>query len=443
MSSLCLRLLRACCCRALLMTASLALGTAHAQPTSVTGPIEDPIEDPIEGPSAFAQATEAFEAGDYRRAIDLFSAAIDGGAEGPAAPYNLGVSLYRLGDYTQAAERFRLLGAEFPALRELADYNLGLALLALNQPEGARAAWMRAALSADPAIADLARAGLGRLPAGRPAAARTAWIRFLDLGLGHDDNVALREDTSLPAGQTSDSPFAEIYGYASGPISARTPLLLDLSGYLVRYPDAGRFDQNSLRVATRYRRAGALWMFDVGPHFSYTTLDGAGFEQQLGFELRGVRRLGDRQTLELRVGHDRIDAPEAVYAFVEGSRQRLRAAWEQRADRVRWRLRYDLERNDRDGANVTADRQRFAAEARRQLGADWYLDLGLVYRISRFTDLAEPRKETLREFFATTRRTLPADWLLSIDYRYSDNDATDSFFNYARQRFTIGASRLF
>ncbi|HET7130895.1 MAG TPA: hypothetical protein VFJ95_01550, partial [Gammaproteobacteria bacterium] len=42
--------------------------------------------------SLFAQASAAFARGDYASALELFEAVRASGAEGPAVPYNIGVS---------------------------------------------------------------------------------------------------------------------------------------------------------------------------------------------------------------------------------------------------------------------------------------------------------------------------------------------------------------
>ena len=78
----------------------------------------------------FAAGERAFAAGDYAAALQSFEAARAAGSTGPSSFYNIGVCQYRLGDFEAAEATFATLAAEFPALRELAEYNRGLALRA-------------------------------------------------------------------------------------------------------------------------------------------------------------------------------------------------------------------------------------------------------------------------------------------------------------------------
>ena len=92
----------------------------------------------------FADGERAFAAGDYHEALQSFTAAREAGSAGPSTHYNIGVCQYRLRDYDAAEATFAALAAEFPAFRELAEYNRGLALRAQGDPAEARVAFERA-----------------------------------------------------------------------------------------------------------------------------------------------------------------------------------------------------------------------------------------------------------------------------------------------------------
>ena len=125
------------------------------------------------------------------RHCSLFTAAREAGSAGPSSYYNIGVCQYRLRDYDAAEATFAALAAEFPAMRELAEYNRGLALRAQGNLAEARVAFERARASTDDKIVALANAQLGELGAARTAA-ETRWSGWFSGGLGYDDNVALR-----------------------------------------------------------------------------------------------------------------------------------------------------------------------------------------------------------------------------------------------------------
>src|SRR5690606_24689524 len=147
------------------------------------------------------EASEAFAEGDYAAAAARFDAAKEAGMEGPAVDYNRAVSYYRLGNFAEAERIFRELAAAYPEMRPLAEYNLGLTLMRQARPVEARQAFERARAEGDAAVAALADAMLERTAPEEPIAParKAAWIGLFDFALGYDDNVALVDESSLPA----------------------------------------------------------------------------------------------------------------------------------------------------------------------------------------------------------------------------------------------------
>lgn len=76
--------------------------------------------------SRHRQGRELLAAGDPRGALELLRRAEHGGTDSAALAFDVGVALYRLGDFPLARERFaRASGAAEPGLRAAALYNLG------------------------------------------------------------------------------------------------------------------------------------------------------------------------------------------------------------------------------------------------------------------------------------------------------------------------------
>jgi hypothetical protein len=311
---------------------------------------------PVEASALFADAERAFDAGQFREALTLFKAAREAGSAGPASYYNIGVCQYRLRDYRDAEDTFALIAARFPAWRELAEYNRGLALHAAGLTAKARVAFERASVSADQKIAGLARAQLLKLDA-QITVAPSRWQGYLAGGVGYDDNVALVDQTNLVGGQSQSSPLVEALGVVTYTFAA--PLHIDASGYSVRYADADEFDQNAVRLALAVDRTFEPWFLSVGPTLGHTTLDGDGFEQLVGADLRLRRALSDDWLFETRVVYDAVEAADERFAYVEGSRRQLRLA-AQRSSKARVRLGFDLEHNDRADPGVSPSRQRWS-----------------------------------------------------------------------------------
>jgi tetratricopeptide (TPR) repeat protein len=389
---------------------------------------------------SFAEATAAFEAGDYLRAVSLFQAARANGLDSPALHYNLGVSQYRVGDYAEAEATFDVVRARFPDLGALADYNRGLALLALDRDAEARAAFERARREGDDPLRELASRALAlTAPAAPP---RTAWVGYFDAGLGDDDNVALVDELSLPATLSAASSFTELAGYAGRRIGG-TPLRFGISGYLVRYADAPQYDQDALRVDLGFEWARGDWRIEAGPYFGETLLDGDGFERTLGVGMRALRPLAEKWSIDFRFSHDDLEATSSRFDFVAGTRDRLRVGLDLRGAAGRLRPSLELERNDRASASVSPDRQRLALRYGRSITELWSLDATIAYRNSDFDDLAAPRQERLREASATARRALARGFTLSAQYRWADNESNVAQFSYTSNRVSLALGKVF
>jgi tetratricopeptide (TPR) repeat protein len=392
---------------------------------------------PAQETNVFASATAAFEAGDYQRALSLFETARTNGSDSAALHYNIGVCQYRVGDYADAAATFARVRDRFPQFAAVAEYNRGLALSAFDDRDAARAAFQRAR-SSDDALAGLADSALARLdPADAP---RSRWVGYFDIAAGHDDNVALVDELSLPATLSASTSFTELIGYAGGRVGQRG--FFSFSGYSVRYADASQFDQTALRVDTAFEWSPGDWRFEAGPHFAETLLDGDGFERALGIGLRATHSITERVAFDVRLVYDDLQAPSSRFAFIDGTRQRLRLGLESRGERSRVRIGYEIEANDRASASVSPDRDRLVLNLQRGVGR-WSLEGTLAYRQSDYDDLATQREERLTEVGAAARRSLPKGWLLGTEYRLADNDSNLAQFSYRSHRISLAVGRSF
>jgi tetratricopeptide (TPR) repeat protein len=387
----------------------------------------------------FADGERAFAAGQYREALQLFTSAREAGSTGPSSYYNIGVCHYRLGDYERAQATFATLAAEFPALRELAEYNRGLALRAAGRVADARRAFERARASSDAKIAALSGLQLDELAAEAPIQV-PQWRGYFAGSVGHDDNVAL-VDELRSVGVSQSSPLAEMLGVVNRSF-ASSPLRIDLSGYSVRYADVHEFDQNAIRAALVASWRVGSWSLSAGPTLGRSTLDGDGFERLIGADFRARRAITERLLLETRLVYDDADAVDERFSYVEGSRRQLRLAI-QHTDSARLRFDVDLERNDRADPGVSPSRERWSLSYQRQLSPAWLADGAIVHRVSRYRDASTPREEALLELSAAVRNQLSIGWTLNAEYRWSDNDSTVDAFSYRGSRIALGLSRGF
>ena len=387
----------------------------------------------------FADGERAFAAGEYAEALRLFTAAREAGSTGPSSYYNIGVCEYRLGRYDAAETTFATLAAEFPAMRELAEYNRGLALRADGRLDDAAVAFERARASTDDKIVALANAQLVELGTAR-AVDEPDWTGYFSGALGYDDNVALLNELVLASSEAS-SPLAEVLGVLTHDFGAR-PLRFDASGYAVRYTEVGDFDQTAFRVSLQGEIELGQWTLLAGPTLGRSTLDGEGFEELVGADVRLRRGFGDGFVFEARAVYDDANAADSRFAYLDGSHELLRLSV-QHTGEARIRAGYDVEREDRADPGVSPSRERLGIVYQRRLSATWTADAAVTYRTSRYSSASVPREEQLLELTFAARRAVSRTWTLGVEYQWFDNDSTVEDFAYDGQRFALGFSRSF
>jgi tetratricopeptide (TPR) repeat protein len=394
---------------------------------------------------AFAAGSEAFAEGDYLRALAYFEDARDAGVEGPAVHYNIGVCQYRLGNYAQAEAAFRLVADRYPKMRALAEYNLGLALLRQNRDAEARRQFEQVRrTSTDEKITRLAEGMLRRADASRPPSDRAPkWVSLIDFNVGHDDNVALLDDSSLPAGQSTDSAFTELLAVINGPLSTAPGFRFDGSVYAVDYSDVDGFDQTAARLGGAYQWRAGDWRMEAESHFNYTTLDGNAFEQRLGAGVRLRRPLSEATVIGISLVHDEVDAGESQFAFIEGAREQFGLSWDRYGASARLTLAYRYESNDRVSPSVSPSRNGVSIRYRYSMSPAWATDVSLSLRKSAFADLALPRDEDRTELSLGFHRRFSRGWRLNGTYRWSDNRSNVDAFAYTRSRMSLGLTKDF
>ncbi|HEU4617498.1 MAG TPA: tetratricopeptide repeat protein [Gammaproteobacteria bacterium] len=410
----------------------------------VAGPLWEPRPAHADSP-AFSDGTRAYASGDYRKALAYFQQARSAGIDGPAIHYNLAVCNYRLRSYPEAESEFRLIAERYPAMRALADYNIGLVLLAEHREAEAREQFdLASKTSADDKITRLADTMLRRMDSSaEPAKRGESWVSLVDVNVGHDDNVALLDDSSLPPGRSSDSAFSELLAVVSGPISRGPGLRFDGSLYAVDYADASDFNQTAARAGGAYRWSAGAWGMEAEIHFSDSMLDGNDFEHRLGAGLTLRRPLSKATVFGLSLMHEEVGSGESQYAFLRGSREQLGVTWDRYGANARLTLAYRYESNDRDSPAVSPTRNGVSLRYRYTMSPDWTADLSLGLRSSTFDNASIPRDEDRYDFSAAVRRRFARTWHVNGTYLWSDNRSDVAAFAYTRQRLSLGVTKDF
>ena len=415
--------------RRLTVLAALLLLHAFAPPA-----IADSAED-------WAAGQQAFAAGDFESALVYFELARDAGQAGVAVHYNIAVCQFKLARFDAAGETFRYIADNYPRMRGLAEYNLGLIERRRGNTAAARQHFITAwdLSGADATLQSLAASMLQELEPPE----RAEWYGAVALRAGHDDNVALRDSLGLPAGVTAESPMADLFLSAGVNPRGFGGLWFDGSVYAIAYPDADDFDQSEFRVGGLYVWRPGDWRLETSAHYVYGTLGGSGFEREIALGARAMHYVSDEGALDLHYRYDDIDEDDPLFAGIAGSRQRfdLRYRWYRDNHTVIFRL--GLENNDRLDPGVSPSRTRLQADYRYQPSDGWGFEAGVGFRASDYDDLEEARTEDLTTISAALTRTIAGAWLFALQYQYSENDSNDPVFSYERNLITLGVLRTF
>ncbi len=409
--------------------AALLLVSVSASPADA-----DPNED-------WSSGQQAFAAGNFERALTHFELARKAGQDGVAVHYNIAVCQFKLARFDDAGESFVYIANNFPKMRGLAEYNLGLIARRRGDTAAARQHFITAwDLSGDDeTLQSLAAAMLRELEPPE----RHEWYGAVALRAGHDDNVALRDSLGLPAGVTAESPMADLFLSAGVNPAGFGGLWLDSSVYAVAYSDAGDFDQSEFRLGGLYVWRPGDWRLETSAHFVYSTLGGSGFQREVALGARSVHYVGDEGALDLHYRYDDIDEDDPLFAGIAGSRQRLDLRYRWYRDNHTVILRLGAESNDRLDPGVSPSRTRFQTDYRYQPSDGWGFEAGFGFRVSDYDDLEEARTEDLTTISAAVTRTVADVWLFALNYQYSKNDSNDPVFSYERNLVTLGVLRTF
>lgn len=386
---------------------------------------------------------KAFKDGDYESALVFFQAARDAGRTGPAILYNIAVTQYKIGRYSDAYATFELLAGQFPKRRALAEYNMGLAAAMLDEPDKAQGHFRRAyeLSGGDETLRTLASRQLREVDPGARTASR--WNAAVGIRAGYDDNVALLDEAGLTAGSTTDSPLVEMYASVTGFPAETYRLRVEGSAYLVRYVDADDFDQSQLSGGVIYDWRDGNWRLSAGLQASTGAIGGDAYDRKIGPKASVTRYLNGNSNVELRYRYDDVSEADSVYAGLAGSRQLIDARYRWYENEHYLQFRYANESNDRRDAGFSPDRNRLSADYRYQPERGFGFEVGATFRTSDYDDLDLPREEDLTLIRSALTYLFPNEWLVFVEAEHSSNDSTDPVFAYDRNQVTLGARRFF
>lgn len=379
------------------------------------------------GDADFKQGMTAFKKGDYKSALTAFKKAEQAGMHSAALDYNLGVVYYKTGNLTQAKRYFTGLQHD-KKLSQLADYNLGLIAQRQGNKQLALDHYRLALKGGDRDIRQLARYRISKL---ETTAGAQAWYGLASLALGYDDNVTL-----IPTGSptlTSDN-YVEGFAYASYLVNQQ--LSLNVSYDWLNYSTADVADFSQLVAGGDYQWQFTHWELKPGLRYSQSTLNSASYQNILDLRFSATRKLSASKELALRYRYNDIQSLNSLYDYLEGTRQQFRADYKLAMHNTDWRLRYQLELNDRlnlPAANYSPTRHTIQLRLRHDLSTHWRLEGRAEYRNSRYDEAAGIRREDDRyRLRAAARYRYTRNWDVRLRYTYTDNASNLANESYTR-----------
>lgn len=381
----------------------------------------------------FSEAKAAFEAQEYSRALALFERALEGGMEGPAIHYNIGVAAYRGGDLPRAERAFREAGRT-PSMAALAHYNLGLVALERRDERDARG-WFESSLERDPVdggLRSLTHRRLEELPQRRRAG---AWSFYARGGAGHDDNIALRSESVAESASGAKDSFAELSAFTNYSIGGWR---FDAGGGTVQYSEQDDFSQTSLYLGGAKRFRLDKWYFELSAQGSQLSFGGEVFERTTtagglvarlfegGARLRAQARVGDVQG-------------QGAFNGLTGNRTELGLYFDKPWRNWNFLAHTRAERNDSEDLIYATRWIQLGAEARYALSPRWGFMLGSAFR--RTTRPAESAalsgwKDERLSLQAGATRALWKQGQLFVRYEHEGNQSPVAGFDYDRNRMS-------
>jgi tetratricopeptide (TPR) repeat protein len=404
----------------------------------------------------FAQGVSAFEAGNYPRALESFTAARDAGMNRPALHFNRGVTLYRLGRYAEAEAAFGE-AARDPQWAALSRYNTGLAAEKRGDRAAAVGAFVQAWSTAeDEKVRALTFAMLERL--GETAAlprTRTG----VSLAVGHDSNVSLSSDSQVVRTARESDDFAEFSAGIQTPLADATVkgLKLGVQLYHLKYAHLDDFDLTDLGIGATWPTGRGDWRMEIGGKWDHLLLSGNDYQRVVALSVTGHRDRPEDRGIRLAYRLERIDDLDERFAFLAGWRHVLSAASGLRLGAGRLGYGYTLEVNRREDLrsgeeffSYSPTRHALQVEGAWTLGAGWRIAPQASYELSRYADpnrdaagAVDTREDRYVQVGFRLARKLGADWKLFADYSYSDNDSNFGEFSYVRNVVMVGVTRDF
>lgn len=283
------------------------------------------------------------------------------------------------------------------------------------------------------------------------------WAGIVSASIGYDDNLRQEENTSAVASGLDDN-YLEVLGSASRYVSGVRNDGIRINGTLFsrQYVTENDFDFSQLGVGAGYDKTFSDWKarFDAG--YDYITYRGETYQRVTKLRAEGRRRLTKKTELRLRYEAQFIDT-DAIYSYLDGTSQYVRAETRIKQSKNRYRLSYTYETNDREDSRTATtfssdspNRHIFRARARIPFSSKWKGEIEARYRMSKYRDPEElsgaqtitREDDRFRVRFGVEYKSADKTKIFAL-YDYYDNDSNIDEQIYTRKLYSIGVKYTF
>jgi len=386
----------------------------------------------------------AYEAGEYKKALEYFTDAIRHGSTEPSLYYDIGVTHYKLKQYAEADEAFKKV-AESPKWESLALYNRALIAYRTNQPELAEqliTASIR--LSQSPGLTALNFSLRDRLE--NHVLAKSPWSELVYFGLGYNDNVVLSEAGATAISGKSDA-FMDFIGKVKRTFSLKDSKKLDfvVQASARNYTLLNEYDQIGLRAGfeKELRRPNS----SVGLYVENDALGGKNFELIGSLEYKRALTGSKQNSPEFSYSLSNYSMQDSNYAYLGGVQHRIQLARTKKLEKGSLKTYLRTDYNDREDQVLSGDFYSYSplrfgvgAVYTRNLSSREVLTGSLYLERSRFLDpdyrfatgVSKTREDGLVELRLSFAHVTPKRWVYRANYVRTDNISNYSEFAYSQ-----------
>jgi len=403
--------------------------------------------------SEFKKGLLEFKSENYYSAAHRFESARRQGMKNTALYYNLGSAYFKIKNYKRAEVFFSAL-INHPKMQSLIEYNLGLIAQKRNQIHKAKE-YFKVIVnhSNDKKIIYLAKKQLKIINV-----PRKKWSIYLNGSVGFNNNINF---SPIGIGTEESGNFADAL-ISTNVIFSGTRIngwSAEAMFYTLRYADTenpgilqGTFDQDQYGAALKKTQKLGDWETQIKVGFDQSTFGPRDYQSVAKFEINGKYRLSPSGRMMLRYSYADISSDDALFDYIDGSRQKLRVGYLHYQKNSSTQLYYELELNDRSDFvsnagnefSYSPTRHTIRGKYTAKFNSTWQLVGDLSYRMSDFpVTTTQNRQDDRAKAALHVNYNFTKSTRLKLKVEYTDNSSSDSLYVYDRQVTSLSLSTFF